>query len=108
MEENTARMAALLQSSSKNANAPIEDFQDLARSFVYGFSQKGTQTKGKEAKGIQDEETFDPEYQPDDAEKAAAEQDLAADEEERRTNTLQKVIYIHFNFQLHNTMLATH
>jgi hypothetical protein len=108
MEENAARMAALLQSASPNVNAPLDDFRDLARSFVFGCSQKGTKTKDKEAKGKQKEETFDPEYQPDDAEKAAAEQDLDADEEERRTNTLHKVIFILIFNCIYNTMLDTH
>ena len=95
MEENPARMAALLHSASPKENAPLEDFQDLARSFAYGLSQKGTQKKkGKEAKGKQNDNPSDPEYQPNDAEKAPTDQELVENEEERRTNTLQKVIFI--------------
>lgn len=78
MSENAARMALALQSKAPSLGLNQQDFSAVARSFVYGGAQKGTKPKNNSKE--QEEVDADPAYEPEAAELANAEAELATNE----------------------------
>ena len=81
MQQNVARMEALLRERGRSDGRPMEDFSSIAHAFVYGVAQQATNTHSKETSTQHDNES-ESEYEPDQADKAGKEQDLDLDEEE--------------------------
>ena len=81
MQENAARMEAVMQKRAIADGGPMQDFSSLAHAFVYGGAQTGTKTHIKDT-STQQENDSESEYEPDQTEKAAEEHDFDLDEEE--------------------------
>ncbi|KAM0839819.1 hypothetical protein ACQ4PT_060056 [Festuca glaucescens] len=83
MEENVSRMSEILKRKAVENGKPMQDFTVIARSFVFGDPHPAvTVTKGKEAQLQQKEITEDPNYEPDPAEEATADDEFVPDEQE--------------------------
>ena len=92
MEENVARMQELFNKKQADAGLPPEQFSNLAHTFVYGASQKGTKPNQKTSQPQQDEPKANPAYEPDDVEMTNADDESDTEEDERNVlNTSSKV-----------------
>ena len=103
LAENKARMTEVFRAAHICKGLPMEDFEDLARRFVYdGSREPGTQPT-KKTKITEEKETHpDPTYEPDEDEIATAEDDLDTDEEELSADNPKKKVVISSFFQILN------
>ena len=77
LEQNQAQMHEVLKQRAIAQGLPLEDFNKLAHSYVYGGANKPNENKSQMAH--KDPEA-DPAYEPDDEDLANAEEELARDE----------------------------
>lgn len=98
MAENEARMKELFHKKHADSGLPPEEFADLAHSFVYGASQKGTRANQNSTQPQQNEEEADPAYEPDDAEMANDDDEIQSEDDERNgRNPSSKVRKIYYS-----------
>ena len=103
LAENKARMVEVFKAAHISKRLPMEDFEDVARRFVYDGSREPVTKPTKKSKIIEEKETHpDPTYEPDADEMATAEDDLGTDEEELSADNTKKKVAISYFFQIVN------